>query len=216
MSEIDLQRNILNELTFEPRVNAAHIGVSVDKGIVTLNGHVCSYAEKLAAVLATRRINGVRAVADDIEVRFPGEQKTADDEIAERAVDILAWDHTLPTGSIQVTVRNGMVALSGSVDWYYQRVSAEENVQKLSGVTGIANGIIIGPRIKPEDVKRKIEDALKRSAEVEAKGIRVTVHDGNRVLLEGKVHNWNERYAVENAAWSVGGVQAVEDRLVIA
>lgn len=215
MSELQLRQDVLDELEFEPSVNAAHIGVTVDKAVVTLSGHVGGYAEKLAAVTATRRIKGVRAIADEIEVRYPSDKKTSDDEIAKRALDILGWDTLVPSASIQVMVRDGWVTLTGSVDWYYQNKNAEDDVRKLSGVRGVINNIEIKPRVQAEDVKRKIEGALKRHAEIEANAIRITVRDGNKVLLEGKVDNWDERFAVENAAWSAPGVKTVEDRLAV-
>jgi osmotically-inducible protein OsmY len=215
MSELQLRQDVLDELEFEPSINAAHIGVAAENGVVTLSGHVSTYAEKTTAVAAARRVRGVRAIADEIEVRYPSGKKTADDEIAKRAVDILGWDTMVPSGAIQVTVRDGSLILTGKVDWYYQKKAAEDAVRKLSGVRGVVNNIEIKPHVKAEDVKRKIEDALKRHAEVEAKAIRVTVTGNDKVLLEGKVDNWDERFAVENAAWSAPGVRSVEDRLAI-
>ena len=215
MSELQLRQDILDELEFEPRVSAAHIGVAVENQVVTLTGHVSSYDEKLQAVQAVRRVKGVRAIAEELEVRFVNDKKTSDDEIAKRAVDILGWDTVVPSGSIQITVRDGWVTLTGDVGWYYQKTAAGDDVRKLSGVRGVINNIAIKPRVQAQDVKRKIEDALKRNAEVEAKAIRITVQHGNKVLLEGKVQNWNERYAVESAAWSTSGVNSVEDRLAI-
>jgi osmotically-inducible protein OsmY len=215
MSELQLRQDVLDELEFEPSINAAHIGVAAENGVVTLSGHVSTYAEKTTAVAAARRVRGVRAIADEIEVRYPSGKKTADDEIAKRAVDILGWDTMVPSGAIQVTVRDGSLILTGKVDWYYQKKAAEDAVRKLSGVRGVVNNIEIKPHVKAEDVKRKIEDALKRHAEVEAKAIRVTVTANDKVLLEGKVDNWDERFAVENAAWSAPGVRSVEDRLAI-
>jgi osmotically-inducible protein OsmY len=215
MSELQLRQDVLDELEFEPIANAAHIGVAADKGVVTLSGHVGSYAEKLAAVAAARRIKGVKAIADEIEIRYPFDKKTSDDEIAKRAIKILGWGDLVPTESIQITVREGWVTLSGNVDWFYQKKVAEEDIRKLSGVRGVINNIAIKPCVKPEDIKRKIEDALRRHTEVEAKAIRVTVRNHDKVLLEGKVDNWNERNAVENAAWSAPGVKSVEDRLTI-
>jgi osmotically-inducible protein OsmY len=213
MSDLQLRQDVVDELEFEPSVNAAHIGVAVDNGVVILSGHLGSYPEISAAVAAARRIKGVRAVADELEVRYPFDKKTSDDEIAKRAVDILGWDTLVAGSSIQVTVREGWVTLGGKVDWYYQKKAADEDVRKLSGVRGVSNNIEIKSRAKAEDVKSKIEDALKRHAHIEAKAIRVTVRD--KVLLEGKVDNWDERYAVENAAWSAPGVKSVEDRLTI-
>ena len=214
MNSLQLRRDILDELEYEPSVDAAHIGVAVDKGVVTLTGHVVKYAEKQAALAAVRRIQGVRAIAEEIKVRYPSDKKTSDDEIAKRAIDILGWDTMVPSGSIQVMVRDGWVTLTGTVDWYYQKTHAEEDIRKLSGVHGVINSIEIKPSIRANDVKQRIEAALKRHAEIEANAIRVTVQEGNKVVLEGKVDNWGERYAVENAAWSAPGVKSVEDRMI--
>jgi osmotically-inducible protein OsmY len=215
MGELQLQQDVADELEYEPSVNAAHIGVTAEAGVVTLSGHVGSYAEKLAAIAAARRVRGVQAIADEIAVRYAGDKKTSDDEIAKRAVDVLGWDTMVPSGSIQVMVRDGWVTLSGAVDWCYQRKAAEYDVRRLSGVHGVINNIEITPHATAYDVQGKIEGALKRHAEVEAKAIRVTVHDNDRVLLEGKVGSWNERYAVENAAWSAAGVKSVDDRITV-
>ena len=131
MSELPLRQDILDELEFEPSVDAAHVGVAVESGVVTLSGHVASYAEKLAAVTATRRIRGVRAIADEIEVRYPSDKKIPDDEIAKRTIDILEWDTVVPSAAVQVIVRDGWVTLTGTVDWQYQKKAAEECVRKL-------------------------------------------------------------------------------------
>lgn len=215
MNDSLLRQDIIDELEFDPSFCGEHIGVAVDKNVVTLTGHVESYAEKLAAIAAVRRVKGVHAIAENIEVRYPHQNKTADDQIAKRATDILNWDVLVPT-DIDVLVQDGWVTLSGNVDWYYQKTAAEDDVRKLSGVRGVTNKIKIKPRVDTANVKTKIESALKRHAEVEAKAIRVTVQDGNKVVLEGKVDNWDERRAVETAAWSAPGVAAVEDRLTIA
>jgi osmotically-inducible protein OsmY len=215
MSDAQIRQDILDELDFEPSVNAAHIGVAVDNGVVTLTGHVSNYSEKFAAERATQRVKGVRAIAQEIEVRYPSDKKTADDEIAKRALNILRWSALVPQ-EIQVKVQNGWVTLSGQVDWQYQRSAAESDIRKLSGVTGVINSITLKSRVQSQDVKRKIEDALKRSAEVEAGRIRVSVLGDGKITLEGNVHDWQERFAVENAAWAAPGVTDVEDRLVIA
>ena len=215
MSEVLFRRIILDELEFEPSVDAAHIGVSVDKGVVILTGHVNSFAEKQAAIAAVRRIKGVRAIAEEMEVRYPFEKKVSDDDIAKRAVDILSWDIVVPSGAIQVLVRDGWVTLAGNVDWYFQMQSAEDDIRKLSGVRGVTNNINIKSRVSAVDVKKKIEGALRRRLDGEVKGIRITVEDGNKVLLEGFVESWNERHAVEIAAWSAPGVKAVDDRLSV-
>jgi osmotically-inducible protein OsmY len=215
MDNIQLRQDILDELDFEPIIEATKIGVAVSEGVVTLTGHVSSYAEKIAAEEAARRVKGVLAIANELEVRYPGEKKTADDEIAKRALNILKWNELIPDEAIQVTVEKGWVTLRGEVAWQYQKKAAEDAIRKLTGVSGISNSISIKPSVLAADVRQKIESALARHAEVEAKAIQVTVVERNRVLLEGRVDNWDERQAVENAAWSVPGVQSVDDRLII-
>jgi osmotically-inducible protein OsmY len=214
MSDIELRQNVLDELEFEPSIDAAHIGVTVDGGVVTLTGHVSSYAEKIAAEEAVRRVKGVRAIAEEIEVRYPGHKQTSDDEIAKRALNILQWDVLVPYENISLTVHKGLVTLTGQVQWYFQKTSAENAIRKLSGVTGVVNDITVKSAAKVADVKSKIEDALKRHAEVEAKGVRVTVLN-DKVTLDGEVASWGEKWAVKSAAWSVPGVRFVEDNLSI-
>lgn len=214
MNDISLRQSILDELEFEPSIDAANIGVAVSNGIVTLTGHVRSYAEKLAVEHTVQRIKGVRAIAQEIEVRYPEAKKTADDEIAKRALNIIAWDTTIPDDRIQVKVQKGWITLSGEVEWYFERAAAETAVHKLSGVIGVTNQITVRSRLDVSNVKHRIEDALKRNAEVEAQGIRIAV-SGGKVTLEGKVHAWHERKVAEQAAWAAPGVTAVEDRLTI-
>lgn len=217
MTDPQLRQDIIDELEFDPSFDGEHIGVAVDKNVVSLSGHVNSYAEKVAAIAAAQRVKGVHAIAENIEVRYPFQKQAADDQIAKRASDILNWDVLVPKDAINVLVQDGWVTLSGSVDWYYNKTAAEDDVRKLSGVCGVTNKITIKqPTVDSSNVKSKIESALKRHAEVEAKAIRVTVKDGNKVVLEGKVDNWDERRAVEHAAWSAAGVASVEDRLTIA
>jgi len=215
MNELKLRDDILDELAYEPIVDPVHIGVAVDQNVVTLTGHVGSYAQKLAALSAVRRVKGVHGIADEIEVRAPSDAKMSDDEIASRAINVLSWDSVVPSEAIQVTVRDGLVTLTGKVHWYYQKSSAERDVRNLSGVRSMVNNIEVEPHAKADNVKKNIEAALTRHAEIEAKDIRVTVRDDDEVLLEGKVRNWDEKFAVENAAWSAPGVKNVKDRLTI-
>jgi osmotically-inducible protein OsmY len=214
MSNLILRQNILDELEFVPSIDAANIGVAVDSGVVTLTGHVGSYAEKIAAERVVQRVKGVRAIAQEIEVRYPESKKTADDEIASRALNIVAWDTTIPDDKIQVKVQNGWITLSGEAEWYFQKAAVENAVRKLSGVVGVSNLINVRPRVDASNVKRRIEDALKRSAEVEANAILVEV-SGGKVTLQGRVHAWRERGVAERAAWAAPGVSAVEDRLTL-
>ena len=215
MNELKLRDDILDELAYEPIVDSVHIGVAVDQNVVTLTGHVGSYAQKLAALSAVRRVKGVHGIADEIEVRASSDAKMSDDEIAGRAFNVLSWDSVVPSDAIQVTVRDGLVTLTGKVHWYYQKSSAERDVRNLSGVRSVVNNIEVEPHAKADNVKKKIEAALERHAEIEAKDVRVTVRDDEEVLLEGKVRNWDEKFAVENAAWSAPGVRNVRDRLTI-
>jgi osmotically-inducible protein OsmY len=214
MSDITLRQNILDELEFEPSIDAANIGVAVDGGVVTLTGHVGSYAEKVAAERVVLHVKGVRAVAQEIEVRYPESKKTADDEIAKRALNIIAWDTTIPDDKIQVKVQNGLITLSGEVKWNFEKIAAENAVRKLSGVVGVVNLITVHPHVDALNVKHRIEEALKRNAEVDAGGISVGV-SGGKVTLEGKVRAWHERDVAERAAWAAPGVTTVEDRLTI-
>jgi len=215
MSDAILRQNIIDELEFEPAVDAAHIGVAVEDGVVSLSGHVSSYAEKLAAEKAVKRVKGVRALAEGVKVRFAEDKKTGDDEIAHRALTILKWSAVVPQNAVMVKVQDGWVALSGEVDWQHQRWTAENLVRRLSGIQGVMNSIRLKQKVEPKDVKRKIEDALRRSAEIVSERIQVSIEDGRSVALDGSVHDWEERDAVERAAWSVPGVTRVIDRLRI-
>lgn len=212
MDDKELRQLVIEELDFEPSIDSSNIGVAANGGVITLTGHVSSYAEKTAAEKAAKRVRGVHGVAQEIEVRYPEEKKIADDQIAKRALDILAWNVQLPAGVLQVTVSGGWVTLTGEVDWYYQKQMAEIAVRKLSGVTGISNLIRIVGGTQSADVKMRIENALRRSAELTARNIHVEVANG-RVTLTGTVSAWNQRRLAEDAAWAVPGVHAVEDNL---
>jgi osmotically-inducible protein OsmY len=214
ISDLELRQDVLDELEFEPSVNAAHIGVTANKGVVTLTGFVTSYAEKAAAERAARRVKGVKAIAEEIEVRLPSDIKRADDEIAARAIDILKWQVGLPAERLAVKVEKGIVTLTGEVDWQYQKVDAEHVVHKLSGVVDVVNQIRVAAPVYASDVKGKIRKALQRSADVEASRITVET-DGGRVILSGKVRAWYERDLAERAAWSAPGVTEVHDQLTI-
>jgi VCBS repeat-containing protein len=212
--ELKLQQRVIDELTFDPAVSAAHIGVSVHGNVVTLSGHVPTYGEKFAAERAAWRVKGVTAVAQELEVRLPEDKKTSDDEIAARVVKILDWDAMLPRGKIKVKVQHGMVTLDGTLEWHYQRTEAENDVRKLTGVKNIINLITVRPSISADDVRSRLLAAFERSAKLDAEGITVDVTE-HKIVLRGKVHSWNEREEAERAAWSVPGVTHVDDLITV-
>jgi len=215
MNDRDLQQSVLDELRFDPQLNAEHIGVTAEQGVVTLTGHVSSFAEKLAAERVARRVRGVRAIAEEIEVRLPHHSKTADDEIAKRAADLLALNSSIPQGAIDITVQDGWVKLAGEVDWQFQRAEAQDQVGRLSGVRGIINNIALARRSASPDISRQIKEALLRNAQFSDAGISVTVLQNGHVILDGDVHGWEQCKGAEQIAWSVPGVGSVDNRLAV-
>lgn len=213
--DMKLQQWVSDELAFEPRVDAAHIGVTARNGVITLSGHVKTYPEKFAAEEAARRVKGVTAVAQELEVHLPADKKTTDDEIAERLVRMLRWDVLVPSDRVTVKVERGYVTLSGDVEWQYQRNEAEADARKLSGVKAVINDICVRPNIRAENIEARIRAALERNAANEATRVSVDV-SGGKVTLTGKVNAWTERETIERAAWSVPGVTEVDDRIGLA
>jgi osmotically-inducible protein OsmY len=216
ISDNQLQRDVQDELRDEPSVDASQIGVAARGGIVTLTGSVPSYAEKLAAEEATKRVYGVSGVADEIQVRLGDGSVRDDTDIAKAALQALRWNTLVPDEQIQVTVDKGWVTLEGALDWQYQRAAAESAVRALTGVKGVINSVRIKPRalVKPADVKQKIFEAFRRNAELEARRIGVDAREG-KVVLHGNVHDWAEAAEAQRAAWSVPGVAEVENRLFV-
>lgn len=215
MQDKALKQLINDELEFEPSIDAADIGVAVENGIVTLSGHVRTFAQKAKIEEIVGRVRGVRGYAEEIEVRFVGAQSTADDVLAQRAADLIHWNAFVPDEAVKVKVQKGYVTLTGAVEWQYQKDSAYRAIRDMEDITGIYNSIELRPQATSADIKSRIEAALKRNAELEADAIKVNVSNGN-VVLEGKIKTLWERNVAERAAWAAPGVKQVEDHLSVA
>ena len=209
----NLQQAVLDQLNWEPSVNAADIGVTAKSGVVTLMGHVESYPEKAAAERAARRVKCVKAVAEQLEVRLPFSFKRGDEEIAAAAISRLKGNWSVPTDAIKVKVEMGWVTLTGEVEWHYQQEAAADDIRNLRGVTGISNEVSIKPRANARDIKDSIMMALHRSW-FDPKTINVGV-DGGKVNLTGTVRNWNEREVAASTAWAAPGATTVSNHITI-
>ena len=210
----ELQKAVLAEFDWEPSVTAGHIGVTANAGVVTLSGHVDSYAGKLAAETAARRVKGVKALAEEIEVRLPFDARRTDDEIAAAAIGRIAWNVAIPRDSVSVKVERGWVTLSGQVDFWYQKEAAEQEVRPLMGVTGVSNQATINPRVDATNLGEDIALALHRSWFAHPDLIHVTA-EGGHVWLTGIVHSHHERQLASTTAWSASGTTMVENDLAV-
>jgi osmotically-inducible protein OsmY len=210
----EIQANVLEELKWDTRVRPNEIGVAVKDGIVTLTGWVDSYLKKMAAEEAAHRVPGVKAVANDIEVRLPGFAERTDTDLAAAVLNALRWDAAIPTGKVDVTVSQGWVTLKGEVEYAFQKRDAERAVRRLSGVKGVSNLIVVKPQVFPSDLKQQIERALIRNAQTDARNITIEV-EGSKIILRGTVRSYAEKQAAEDTAWSAPGVTEVENRIVI-
>ena len=213
MNDEALQQDVLEELRWDPEVDAAHFGVAVKDGAVTLSGHVSSYAEKWAAVKAAERVEGVVAVADEIKVKLPSSSVRDDSDIAESIARAFRSHVSIPD-SVDAEVRNGFVTLRGEVTWSYQREAAERVARNQTGVTGVSNLITVKPKAKAEQVEKRIADAIRRMADLDASQITVTTTNGT-VHLHGRVHSWYEKQLAEREARSAPGVVHVDNEIAV-
>ena len=211
-TDADLKRDVTAELAWDPAVKSTAIGVAVKDGVVTLSGHLETFAEKHAAERALGRVAGVKAIALELDVKLSFDHKRSDTDIAVNAEQALKWSTQVPVEAIRLTVDHGSVTLQGEVEWDYQRRSAEKAIRPLMGVVGISNEITLRVRPRATDLSRKIQEALTRQTLREAKQIQVAV-DGTTVTLSGTVHSWHERDAVQGVAWAAPGVHAVINEL---
>ena len=213
-TDAQLKKDVTAELEWDPSIDASHVGVAADNGVVTLTGHLNTFAEKFAIERAVQRVQGVKAIAVELDVKLDPGHKRSDSEIATAVQSALLWHALIPAERIQIKVDKGWVTLKGELDWEYQRGSAEKAVRNLTGVVGVSNAITLKPSVTPANVANRIRDALARHAEREAKHIEVMV-SGSTVTLRGMVDSWAERDAAMGAAWSAPGVLQVVDDIKV-
>lgn len=213
-TDSQLQKDVMDELKWQPSIKSSEIGVSVSDGVVTLSGSVDSFAEKREAEKAALRVEGVKGVAEDIVVDLPFGNKKDDSDIAKAAINALKWDTMVPDEHIKVKVDNGWVTTEGKVDWLYQKQAVNSAISNLTGVKGVTNLVTVTPKANAEDVKKKISAAFERSATIDANNIKVE-NIGNKILLKGSVRSYAERLDAQRAAWNAPGVAQVENQLEV-
>jgi len=213
-SDSEIEHDVREELKWDPDLDAEDIAVTVKDGVVTLAGFTKSYSDRLEAESAAKRVAGVHAVANDIEVRLPSIDQRPDPDIARDVIANLKAQLPLSHDSIKVVVKDGWLTLEGEVEWQYQRTTAENAARHVRGVKGVTNIISVKPKVEAADIQRKILDAFKRNAEVDANRITIETH-GSEVILKGTVRSWIERQEAERVAWSAPGITFVDDRIVV-
>jgi osmotically-inducible protein OsmY len=214
MIDLALKQRVLDELAWQPGFDETLIGVTARGGVVTLTGQVGSYAEKCLAERAAGRVTGVRAIVEELEIRYSSGLEHGDDDVARRALDLIAWDLLVPKDRVRIRIEKGWVTLWGDVDWHFQKHAAEADIRNLQGVMGVSNDIEIKPKVRAFDVENKIKAAFRRNAEFEAENIVVT-SDGGTVTLTGQVGSYYERTLAADTAWSAPGVTQVHDLMTI-
>jgi len=213
-TDMEIQKDVIDQLKWEPFLNASQIGVAVKNGIVTLSGQVDTYSKKVLAEKTVKKVSGVKAIAEDIQVGLSPAYKKSDTEVAEAVVNALRWHTMIPEDKIKVSVEDGNVKLEGDVEWEYQRNQAKTTIENLSGVRFVTNLIAVKPKITPYELQQKITAAFQRSANIDASKVTTEVL-GSRVILRGKVRSFAEKEDAENAVWAAPGVVTVENKLVI-
>lgn len=213
-TDSQLQKDVMDELKWQPFLNSSEIGVAVKKGVVTLSGIVDSYSKKIDAEKAAKRVVGVKAIAEDIQIGVSPTYRKTDAEIAEAVLNALKWHSAVPDEKVKVKVEEGSVTLEGEVEWEYQKVSARKAIQNLVGVRSVLNLITIKPSLQPDQLKQKITAAFQRNAAIDASKVSVSTI-GSKVILSGKVRSFAESEDAEHVAWSAPGVHSVENNLVV-